>query len=123
MQMAMSARIRQKPKRTINTRHILFIVSGAFDTLGEDIAKRMNRGVIGFADSAAEAGGGDDPSDFLRFAKTSDFIKYGFEAEFIGRLPVRVACEPLKADASPTYSCRRKARYCASTNPTSAGTG
>lgn len=29
---------------------------------------------------------------------TSDFIKYGFEAEFIGRLPVRVACEPLKAD-------------------------
>ena len=91
MQMAMSARSGKKPKRTINTRHILFIVSGAFDTLGEDIAKRMNRGVIGFADSAAETGGSDDPSDFLRFAKTSDFIKYGFEAEFIGRPPLRAS--------------------------------
>ena len=98
MQMAMSARAGKKPRRTINTRHILFIVSGAFDTLGEDIARRMNRGVIGFADAHDEAGGAEDPSDFLRFAKTSDFIKYGFEAEFIGRLPVRVACEPLKAD-------------------------
>jgi len=26
---------------------------------------------------------------------TSDFISYGFEPEFIGRLPVRVACQPL----------------------------
>ena len=85
------------PALTLTVPHTQFM-SGAFDTLGEDIAKRMNRGVIGFADSAAETGGSDDPSDFLRFAKTSDFIKYGFEAEFIGRLPVRVACEPLKAD-------------------------
>ena len=28
---------------------------------------------------------------------TQDFIDYGFEAEFIGRLPVRVVCEKLEA--------------------------
>jgi hypothetical protein len=28
-------------------------------------------------------------------AETEDFIDYGFEPEFIGRLPVRVACTPL----------------------------
>ncbi len=95
MQMAMSARGGKKPKRTINTRHILFIVSGAFDKLGEDIAKRMNKGAIGFA-SDTDFSKDADNSDYLKFAETSDFIKYGFEAEFIGRLPVRVACESLK---------------------------
>ena len=94
MQMAMGPR-GKKQKRTINTRHILFIVSGAFDKLGETIAKRLNKGTIGFAadtDFSKDA----DNSDYLKFAETSDFIKYGFEAEFIGRLPVRVACESLK---------------------------
>lgn len=97
MQMAMNARRGKKQKRTISTRHILFIVSGAFDKLGEDIARRMNKNTIGFSPSIREIED-SDPSDFLKFAETSDFIKYGFEAEFIGRLPVRVACESLKAD-------------------------
>ena len=30
--------------------------------------------------------------------RTQDFIEYGFEPEFIGRLPVRVVCEELTAD-------------------------
>lgn len=97
MQLAMNSRSGKKQKRTINTRHILFIVSGAFDTLGEDIAKRMNCGIIGFSENNG-AKSSEEPTDFLKFAQTSDFIKYGFEAEFVGRLPVRVACESLKAD-------------------------
>lgn len=96
MQLAMGARRGKKQKRRINTRHILFIVSGAFDTLGDDIARRMNRGIIGFSDTTET--GTIDSSDYLKYAQTSDFIKYGFEAEFIGRLPVRVSCEALKAD-------------------------
>ena len=32
---------------------------------------------------------------YLKQTATTDFIKYGFEPEFIGRLPVRVACESL----------------------------
>lgn len=97
MQMAMSMRGGKKPKRTISTRHILFIVSGAFDRLSESVAKRLNKNSIGFASNAAE-NLDSDISDNLKFVETSDFIKYGFEAEFIGRLPVRVACEALKPD-------------------------
>jgi len=86
----------KKQKKTINTRHILFIVSGAFDKLSEDVQKRMNKSSIGFANAYSEKP--SDNAEFLKFAETSDFIKYGFEAEFIGRLPVRVACESLNAD-------------------------
>ena len=94
MRIAMS---NKKMKRRINTRHILFIVSGAFDKLGENIAERMDKNRIGFS-SDASASRELQPSEYLKFARTEDFIKYGFEAEFIGRLPVRVACEALNAD-------------------------
>ena len=98
MQMAMLTQRGKKPKRTISTRHILFIVSGAFDKMGESIAKRLDKNRIGFAPDNSPEEDEKDPSDYLKFAETRDFIKYGFEAEFIGRLPVRVACEALKAD-------------------------
>lgn len=82
------------PKRTINTRHILFIVSGAFDALGEIVKKRLQSGTIGFA--ATDRVTRTD-SDWLKKAGTADFIRAGFEPEFIGRLPVRVVCENLNA--------------------------
>ena len=72
---------------TINTRHILFIVSGAFAGLTSHIRQRL-------ALAGKEIPGGRD-ADLLDLAVTSDFIAYGFEPEFIGRLPVRVACQPL----------------------------
>jgi ATP-dependent protease Clp ATPase subunit len=34
----------------------------------------------------------------LRDATTRDFVSYGMEPEFIGRLPVRVVCDPLGAE-------------------------
>jgi ATP-dependent Clp protease ATP-binding subunit ClpX len=82
-------------QRTVNTRHILFIVSGAFDTLSELVMKRVKSSQIGFGQS----GDGDkDTIDYLHQVQTRDFIEYGFEPEFIGRLPVRVVCDPLSAD-------------------------
>lgn len=95
MQMMMSGGGKKKP-RTISTRHILFIVSGAFDDLAKGISKRMNSSSIGFA-GALEESRKWETSEFLKHAQTEDFIKYGFEAEFIGRLPVRVACDSLSA--------------------------
>lgn len=80
-------------RRMINTRNILFIVSGAFDELGKSIARRIGRGGIGFTADAGEAE--NDSNQYLPHAETTDFIKYGFEPEFIGRLPVRVAFKPL----------------------------
>ena len=82
-------------ERTINTRHILFIVSGAFDKLSELVEKRIGSSPIGFVkDQTREHAEGA----FLREAETKDFIEYGFEPEFIGRLPVRVVCDDLSVD-------------------------
>ncbi len=83
-----------KPKY-INTRHILFIVSGAFDELAEIVKKRLTGRAIGFG---AEAGSRQEKFHYLLTAQSRDFIKYGLEPEFIGRLPVRVACEELNRD-------------------------
>jgi len=84
----------RRPKRTVSTRHILFIVSGAFDKIADQVRQRIHQGKIGFQ-SAGEGREGD--SHYLKQVQTQDFINYGFEPEFVGRLPVRVVCEPLSA--------------------------
>jgi endopeptidase Clp ATP-binding regulatory subunit ClpX len=77
---------------TINTRNILFIVSGAFDKISDIIKKRVGQGQIGFSADIK-----DDAVDYdiLKQVSTEDFVSYGFEPEFIGRLPVRVPCKSL----------------------------
>ncbi|MFM7181234.1 MAG: AAA family ATPase [Verrucomicrobiales bacterium] len=95
MAMAEMRRGQGPRKSSINTRHILFIVSGAFSGLDSIIERRTRAGAIGFG----AATGGDMPSHHLfEEAATRDFIDYGFEAEFIGRLPVRIVCQPLEED-------------------------
>ena len=79
-------------RESLNTRHILFVVSGAFDKLGTRVARRLRQSQIGFG---AEPGRPVEGSDLLRRAETSDFVDYGLEPEFIGRLPVRVVCDTL----------------------------
>src|SRR4029079_516453 len=37
------------------------------------------------------------PTELLKSATTKDFINFGFEPEFIGRLPVRVVCGVLNS--------------------------
>lgn len=82
-------------RQLVNTRHILFIVSGAFNGLKEIISRRLNEHAIGFnAESRSQANG----DRTLHLATTQDFIDFGFEPEFVGRLPVRVACDPLTAE-------------------------
>src|SRR5882724_4243639 len=85
----------RKAASTINTKHILFIVSGAFDGLEKIARKRLRDAEIGFAakDKNIEAS-----EEILSVAQTRDFIEFGFEPEFIGRLPVRVVCHPLKTE-------------------------
>jgi ATP-dependent Clp protease ATP-binding subunit ClpX len=81
-------------KELINTRHILFICSGAFDRLKEQVERRLRRASIGFGDAPVPAENGD----VLRAVTTRDFIDYGLEPEFIGRLPIRVVCDELSAE-------------------------
>ncbi|MDA8632657.1 AAA family ATPase [Verrucomicrobiales bacterium] len=79
---------------TINTRHILFIVSGAFSGLEKIVEKRIRKGAIGFGADQVIA---ENESALGEQVSTQDFIDFGFEAEFIGRLPIRVVCEHLEA--------------------------
>src|SRR6202043_1597841 len=86
---------RGKAKReTINTRHILFVVSGAFEKLKEQVGRRVRQGQIGFSAEPVQV----MDNELFQHVTTRDFIEYGFEPEFIGRLPVRVVCEELDAD-------------------------
>ncbi len=100
MQAMMDFQRGSKPrKRSINTRHILFIVSGAFDKMAESVRKRLDTSTIGFGDgNGAGKGNDEDIFRYLHNVETQDFIKYGFEPEFIGRLPVRVSCDSLSVD-------------------------
>ena len=85
----------KREKRTINTKHILFIMSGAFGGLEEMIKKRMNREGIGFG---AEIRSKDERAEYLQQVKAEDLVSYGFESEFIGRLPVAVVFEILEVN-------------------------
>jgi endopeptidase Clp ATP-binding regulatory subunit ClpX len=81
--------------KVINTKHILFIVSGAFSGLEESINKRLNQSGIGFSASQERL---DREDDVLNEVTTQDLVDYGFEPEFVGRLPVRVACHHLSTE-------------------------
>jgi ATP-dependent protease Clp ATPase subunit len=85
----------RKAPATINTKHILFIVSGAFGGLESIIRKRLREAVIGFAAKERPL---ETTEEVLEHGQTPDFIEFGFEPEFIGRLPVRVVCHSLNVD-------------------------
>ncbi|MEZ4524851.1 MAG: AAA family ATPase [Desulfobacterales bacterium] len=85
----------KRDKRVVNTRNILFIMSGAFAELPEIITRRMNRKGIGFG---AQLKGSRSPDEILRHVRSEDLIEYGFESEFIGRLPVHAVLERLSEE-------------------------
>ena len=81
----------KRMQKTINTRHILFIVSGAFSGLADIIKKRLSAQGIGFgADLDVK-----NDREWLREIKPQDMVEFGFENEFIGRLPVIAVLEEL----------------------------
>ena len=96
LQAAFEYQRKGKVKReTINTKHILFIVSGAFDQMLDIIRRRVRQADIGFGGHLAES---VSDAELHRHGQTEDFVKFGFEPEFIGRLPVRVVLDRLSVD-------------------------
>jgi endopeptidase Clp ATP-binding regulatory subunit ClpX len=82
-------------RKKINTRNILFIVSGAFNGVTEIIRKRLNMQSIGFEKVAAKK---QEAQNLLKMVKTEDLIQFGFESEFVGRLPVTVVLNEMTED-------------------------
>ena len=78
----------KRQRRIINTKDILFIMSGAFTELEDIIKKRTQKHAIGFE---SEITSRKVSGRYLQHIKAEDLIAYGFESEFIGRLPV-IAC-------------------------------
>ncbi|NQU06306.1 MAG: AAA family ATPase, partial [Calditrichaeota bacterium] len=73
-------------RKKINTRNILFVMSGAFTGLPEIISKRLKRGGMGF--TGIKMTSVEDIEYLLEDLHTQDLIDYGFESEFVGRVPV-----------------------------------
>jgi len=80
----------------IDTRNILFICGGAFEGLDEIVGRRIGKHApIGFGGAVDEA---TEIDNALRFLSHDDLLKYGLIPEFVGRLPVTVALDPLSRD-------------------------
>lgn len=79
---------------SVSTRHILFIASGAFVGIDQLVRDRLGNSKL------------KNESALQAQASTADLIRFGLEPEFIGRLPVRVACHAL--DAEDLFDVLRK---------------
>ncbi|WP_053218994.1 ATP-dependent protease ATP-binding subunit ClpX [Virgibacillus senegalensis] len=81
----------------IDTTNVLFICGGAFDGIEQIVKRRLGNKVIGF--------GADDENQDLTKAELlskvlpEDMLRFGLIPEFIGRLPVIGALEPLDEEA------------------------
>jgi len=85
----------KREKQSVNTKNILFIMSGAFEGLPDIIKKRLRRQGIGFE---ADIHSSEVSMDILREVRAQDLIEFGFESEFIGRLPIIVVFDELTKD-------------------------
>ncbi|MEJ2024641.1 MAG: AAA family ATPase, partial [Deltaproteobacteria bacterium] len=78
----------KREKRVVNTKNILFIVSGAIGDL-------LQQQGIGFE---ADVRSTEVPWEILKEVKAQDLITFGFESEFVGRLPVVVVFDELEKE-------------------------
>jgi ATP-dependent Clp protease ATP-binding subunit ClpX len=80
----------------IDTTNILFICGGAFEGLEKIVSDRVGRRGIGFgSDTPASK---DERTRVLEQLMPDDLLRYGLIPEFIGRLPMIVALDPLTLD-------------------------
>ena len=85
----------------IDTTNVLFIVGGAFAGLETVIEQRVGRTKLGFTHDMVDDGSGTSEveGDLFSKAMPEDLLKFGLIPEFIGRLPVMTAVQPLDREA------------------------
>ena len=81
--------------KSISTRHMLFIMSGAFGSLTPIIKKRLNQKTLGFGAAMQQR---EDDYNYLAHTTNQDLVGFGFENEFIGRLPVLAILDNLSKE-------------------------
>ncbi len=85
----------KRERRVVNTKNILFIMSGAFAGLEDIIKKRVQQQSMGFESSVSSL---KTSGRFLKQVKAEDLVEFGFESEFVGRLPVIAVLDELSED-------------------------
>ncbi len=80
-------------RKIISTKYILFIVSGAFEGLADIIKRRCHLSTINLNSPATTTS-----AMLYQQVTAQDLIKYGLGPEFVGRLPIRVACQDLTTE-------------------------
>jgi ATP-dependent Clp protease ATP-binding subunit ClpX len=85
----------------VNTENILFICGGAFSGLPEIVSRRLGERTVGFRmDHSPEAPPEvTEDERLLSQVLPEDLVSFGLIPEFIGRLPVTVALQPLSEEA------------------------
>ena len=79
----------------IDTQNILFIASGAFNSLDKIIAERMNTNIIGYNTNNRTF----DKNNALQYVSAQDFKTFGLIPELCGRFPVITHLDSLDANA------------------------
>ncbi|WP_329886611.1 ATP-dependent Clp protease ATP-binding subunit ClpX [Pseudoramibacter faecis] len=82
----------------LDTKDILFICGGAFDGIEEVIAKRLEKGSIGF-DATIRSRVEKEDDAMMEKIVPRDILKYGLIPEFIGRIPVIATLKHLDEEA------------------------
>ncbi len=91
----------------LDTTNILFICGGAFDGMPEIIAERLNAKKVGFRSEGKDRSASRDALDLedlherarlFEHVEVQDLLRYGMIPEFVGRLPVVTALQPLDDD-------------------------
>lgn len=80
----------------INTQNILFICGGAFVGLDDIVRRRLGKGNIGFGSRAISED--RKKAEALQHVEPEDLLMFGLIPEFVGRLPVLSALNPLDED-------------------------
>jgi len=79
----------------INTQNILFIASGAFNSMDKIIAERLKTNVIGYNQKNKTL----DKDNLLQYITAQDLKTFGLIPELCGRFPVITHLDPLDKDA------------------------
>ena len=79
----------------VNTQNILFIASGAFNSMDKIIAERVNTNVIGYNTKSVNF----DKKNVMQYISAQDLKSFGLIPELCGRFPVITFMNALDRDA------------------------
>ena len=83
----------------IDTSNILFVCGGAFVGLDKVVEQRVGKKTMGFVRPGEVNSKEKRTAEVLNQLEPTDLVKFGMIPEFVGRIPVMAALEPLDEEA------------------------